>query len=205
MNLDRVLGIISLVLAVVGTALAIHYGREARRLTQRLRRFEWHDIESALKKLSQEIEKDFSPDLILSSSGGSVGIIANMYLTYTKRFIPLYVGVSKHHASQFSSPPIYHASFTTNRWNTYIPEELAQLKDHKVLILEDVVLSGETLTQMRNALLSWGYAPNRVRSAAVFMSQFAVSQGAEPDYYWLRLSDTHFELPWGSSIGKTPH
>lgn len=194
--------IASLILAVGGVAVAVYFGLENRRLQRRLRRFTWHDIEAGVKYLSARIERDFKPDLILCSSPGSVGIVANLYVTYIDRFIPLYLGVSKKRDASFASSPLFTGHYETGRWETYLPSDLARTAATKVLVLEDVVISGETLREIRSHLHNEGFDDTQIRTAAVFVTDLAVSQGSEPSYHWLQIADTHFELPWGRSVGK---
>lgn len=196
------LTIISLAVGVIAVIVAGYFGLENRRLQRRLRRFTWYDIESGVKHLVAKIEPDFQPDMILCSSAGSVGIVANLYLTYVQRFIPLYLGVSKKREATFASAPLFTGRYETGRWETFLPADLHNTHAQKILVLEDVVISGETLREIRRLLHDEGFHEAQVRTAAIFLTDFAVSQGMAPDYHWLQIPDTHFELPWGRSVGK---
>ena len=193
---------ISLALAVLGLAVSLYFGAEARRAIRRVRKYDWNEIDSGVKYLAGKIERDYAPDLIVCSSGGSVGIVANLYLTYTERFIPLYIGISKNKNKQFTSEPIFSAVYETSRWTTHLPENLAATKAKHVLVLEDVVLSGESMKQIIKVLVDSGIPRNNIRTAALFTTEIAITDGNAPDYFWYRLPDTHFYLPWGKSTGK---
>ena len=196
------LTIISLIIGVLAIAVAGYFGLENRRLQRRLRRFTWYDIEAGVKHLVAKIESDFQPDMIICSSAGSVGIVANLYLTYVERFIPLYMGVSKKREAAFASAPLFTGRYETGRWETFLPSDLQATHAQKILVLEDVVISGETLREIRGLLHKEGFGDAQIRTAAVFLTDFAVSQMMTPDYHWLQIPDTHFELPWGRSVGK---
>ena len=97
---------------------------------------------------------------------------------------------------------MYKAYYQTSRWITYIPEEVFEYKDKKILILEDVALSGETLAKMVELLVSKGINRKNILTATLYVTEMAITSNRTPDIYWHRLSDTHFYFPWGKSTGK---
>ncbi|MDQ6946083.1 MAG: phosphoribosyltransferase domain-containing protein [Actinomycetota bacterium] len=194
---------VGVLFGVVGISVGVYFGLENRRLNKGLRTFDWPQIESGVRYLSTLIEQEYQPDLIVCSSAGSVGVVANLYVTYTPRFVPLYMGVSRSKVgSAFTSSPLFPKRYETNRWETFLPDGLAATGARKVLILEDVVLSGETMREIVSLLIEEGFTREQIKTAALFGTSFGANQGQAPDFYWRELPDTDFYLPWGRSLGK---
>ncbi|QXQ12352.1 hypothetical protein [Skermania piniformis] len=200
-NLD-ILNVISFAVGIFGIFLSIYFGIENRKLAQKVRTYSWSDIDVGMKHFTEEIEKRYSPDLIVSSSGGSVGVVANLYLTNTDRFIPTYVGVSKSRLGEFTSVPIYSERYTTVRWETFIPADLPSAGAERVLVLEDVVISGESKQRLIDSLTAQGIPRENIKTAALFVTEHAITIGQAPDYYWYTSENPDFYLPWGLSTGK---
>jgi hypoxanthine phosphoribosyltransferase len=196
------ISLISLGIGVLGGISSVYFGIEARTIAKKVRNFNWADIEAGIKFLSSRTMRDFQPDLILCSSGGSAGIIANLFLTYTDKFIPLYIGVSKKRDAEFTSKPAFNAFYETSRWITFLPEAIFDDVNKKILILDDVVLTGETLHKMVELLLSNGFKRRNIRTATLFATEIAITSNRAPDIYWFKLSDSGFYFPWGKSTGK---
>lgn len=201
--------VLELLFAVIGVGL----GATSVLLTQRARRearlrktsYGWDDIHREVARLVQTIERDFTPDMIVCSSGGSVGIIANLYLALTERFIPAYFGVSRRFdkGTPFTSTPIFHARYQTERWETFLPDGLTASGASRVLILEDAVITGESMDQIRRVLAKEGFASHQIRTAAPFVTEYAFRSKKEPDYWRQRVSDQIFHFPWGANMGKS--
>lgn len=64
------------------------------------------------------------------------------------------------------------------------------------------MLAGETLENLCGTLESFGIPRSSIRSAALIVTDLAIAAGREPSYYWIRVPDPHFYLPWGKSTGK---
>lgn len=202
MSQSDLINIISFAFGVFGSLISIYFGVEARKIAKKVRNFNWEDIESGVKFLSSRTMKEFQPDLILVSSGGSAAIVANLFLTYTDKFIPLYVGVSKKKDAEFTSKPAFNAFYETSRWMTFIPEAIFSYTNKKILILDDVVLTGETLHKMIELLVANGIKRKNIMTATLFATEIAITSNRAPDIYWFKLSDSAFYFPWGRSTGK---
>ena len=50
-------------------------------------------------------------------------------------------------------------------------------------MIEDVVLSGDSLEREKRLVSQCGYKEENVRSAALFASTVAIYSGKQPDYY----------------------
>lgn len=194
--------VLSLVLGAAGVIAALYFGFDNRKIRTRINRFTWHDIDSGVKHLAKEVESSFEPDIIVCSSAGSVGIVANLYLTYTKRFVPLYVGVSKAKDAAFTSPPVFSSAYKTDKWETFLPD-LSTVAAERVLILEDVVITGSTMRRIADLLAKSGFQADQIKTAALFVTDVARQQDAEPDFSWKFVGSSLFELPWDSSFGKS--
>ena len=201
MDLSIAIGVASIAIGAVG-----YYSTQRARAEVRLRthRFDWPQIEHAVRALTQRIEHEWKPDLIVCSSAGSVGIIANMYIAYSKRFIPLYLGVSRRNArdSPFASRPIFGSRYTTPRWETFLPSNLIESGAERVLILEDAILTGASVREIVRILTEQGFAEEQIATAAVFVPQLSLLIDVKPRFYWSEVAEPVFEFPWGRSTGK---
>lgn len=69
------------------------------------------------------------------------------------------------------------------------------------LVIEDVVISGDTLEEELKVLKKCGYSSKNIRTAALFVSGVALKSNKNPDFYWFELDDlTLYYYPWGRTI-----
>lgn len=201
MDTSTIVSVVSFIIGVLGTSGTVYFGIKSLRLEQRIRRFDWDDISIGIKSLNNRIFNDFKPDLLLSISGPG-SIISNLLLAQTANYAPLYVGISKKVSENFSCIPSYKHSISTSKWITYIPDELFKFKNRRVLICEDCVLSGDTMSQLVNILINNGFRRENILTMSLFVTEVAMSSNKGPDIYWYKLPDSDFYLPWGKSLGR---
>lgn len=100
---------------------------------------------------------------------------------------------------QFRQVATRHAwvGFSTPKWSVFVPPILTDYPaGSRILILDDRVISGETQALLRRILEDQGLA---VRCAALFGPR----ECAVPDLIVARYIDGEFDMPWGSSRGRT--
>jgi len=194
--------IVSIAIGVLGLIGTLYFGRKSRLLVEKVRKFDWNDIEAGVKYLSRAIERKFAPDIIVTTSAGSASIVASLFISNTERFIPFYCGISKKLDASFTDEPQCEKFYTTARWKTFIPDEVFRHKNARILILDDVTLSGDSLAQLIKLLVSNGVKRGNIYSASLFATDLSITGNRAPDLYWYRISDTHFYFPWGKSTGK---
>lgn len=201
MDTSTIVSIVSIIIGILGTVGTVYFGMKSLRLEQRIRRFDWDDISIGIKSLNNKIFHEFRPEIVLSISGPG-SIISNLLLAQTSNYAPLYVGISKKVSESFDCLPNYKHSISTSKWITYIPDELFNFKNRRVLICEDCVLSGDTMSQLVNVLVNNGFRRENILTMSLFVTEVAISSNKGPDIYWYKLPDSEFYLPWGKSLGR---
>jgi hypoxanthine phosphoribosyltransferase len=201
-NTADTLGIIGIIIGVIGAIVAIYYGRKAISLDRKLNRFNWMDIENGVKALSRKVKKDFKPDLIFSLSG-SPSIVSNLFIKQSEFYVPILTGISIYNNDSLQTPKILnYRIIESKKWHTYIPEELKNHKHKKILIIDDIVLSGDTLEKIKTMLLEFGFKSENIRSASLFCTDIAIESAKCPDHFWYKTNNHNFFLPWGISVGS---
>lgn len=163
----------------------------------------WEDVQNGVEDLSNKVFKDFSPELIMCSSTGASGIIANLFFLTHDKYIPTIFGNHRKIEDGFTIPMEESRSicFETSKWKAYLPDELACFSDRRILILEDVVLTGDSLEREKELLRKCNYEPKNIKAAAVYVSQTALNSNKAPDFYHRILKESvRYYYPWGRTI-----
>lgn len=189
-------------MGVLGLAGTLYFGIKSRRLVEKVRKFDWHDIEAGVKYLNKQVSARFQPDVIVTTSAGSASIVASLFVSNTTAFIPFYCGISKRIDADFTSEPPCKRFYTTSRWKTYIPDEVFRHTKARVLILDDVTLSGDSLAHLTQLLIVNGFDKQNVFSASLFATDMSITGNRAPDVYWYRISDTHFTFHGVGALEK---
>ncbi|MFE3846179.1 phosphoribosyltransferase family protein [Thermoplasmatota archaeon] len=193
---------ISIIIGILGIIGTFYFGFKSVYLQQKIKKYDWKDVEIGIEEISNKIFKKFQPDVLLSLSGPG-SIVANLMLTKTAKFIPLYVGISKKiNSKDFTFEPQKMKTITTTRWKTYIPDEIFKLNNKRIVIIEDAVITGDTLNKLVNVLIKNGIKRKNILTISLFTTELAVSSNKGPNIYWIKQKDSDFYLPWGNCLGK---
>jgi hypoxanthine phosphoribosyltransferase len=193
---------VSLALGIAGVLGTVYYGRKSLLLEKRLTRFDWADVVTGVRYLVGRTEALRKTDLILSLSGPG-SIVSNLLITQSHRYVPLYIGVSVRNdqAVPYCLPQEWQTIRTT-KWTSYVPAEVFRHTDRRVLICDDVAISGDTLMALVELLLAHGFKRANIRTAVLFATDVAIAARKGPDLYWMKISDGEFYLPWGNALGR---
>ena len=194
---------VSIVISIFGVVGTFYYGIKFHKLGKRFHRFEWSDINLGIKAIGKSYVKSFQADFMLSVSGPGA-IVANLLMTETQKYIPLFLGISeKINEECFSIDLSKSKQILTSKWKTYIPAIVFNYKDKRVIICDDCVLSGDLLEKIKGLLLENGFKNENIITMALFASDIAIDANKGPDVYWYKVQGTEFYMPWGKSIGRT--
>lgn len=196
------INVASFVIGILGLVGTLFFGLKSRQLVEKIRKFDWNDIEAGVKYLNRKVESKFKPDIIVTTSAGSASIVASLFVSNMDKFIPFYCGISKRIDEDFTCEPKFEKFYTTSRWKTYIPDEVFQYHDARILIIDDVTLSGDSLAQLIILMVKNGVKRENIYSVSLFATDISITANRAPDLYWYHISDTHFYFPWGKSTGK---
>ena len=160
----------------------------------------WQEIQTGVDYLVKKT-KNFCPDIVLAPSNGASGIIANLYLVKHDEYIPLLYGNHKKSGDAFTVNINGKYGYKTDKWEVWLSNDIEEYTDKKILVIQDVVLTGDSLQGVRKALIECVYARENIKFAAVFVSSVAVKSQKVPDIYWFQLDDsTQYYYPWGRYI-----
>ena len=181
---------------VIGFALALWQAMRAEQLNRRQRDLDWPRFRSAASDLARSIDRsDFMPDVIvaLSDRGAMVGHLVARELRAQVPIITLgYLG----RPDDSMNLPGYEAIRGT-KGTVFLPEKLAELSGHRLLLIDDFVMSGDGLARVRDTLLARGIDPQQIRSGSVVATKLAIANKKGPDYYAREARDFDFYFPWG--------
>lgn len=204
--IEAIVSIIASLFGIVGTLSSFYFQKKSKKLKRKLNKFSWEDINLGVSVLSRKISEEFEPEVVLCASTGAAGLVANLYFLESDKYIPVIYGSSKKIGTQFTAPIEKNRAYfyVTKRCEVYVSNEIEKYKDKKILIIEDIVLTGDSLVEEKKMLLDCGYKQENIRSAALFVSNIAVDTEKKPDFYWFELDGlSKYYYPWGRTvIGK---
>ena len=178
---------------------------EKDRLDKEKRTFNWEDLQNAAKDLSRSMKDDnFIPDLIFAP-GATGGIIAHLLEDCLSEIVPVIVGTSIYRADVISTEETKRVMELKKyyelkhvRWYYYIPEMVFYNKNAKILIVDDLAMTGTFLNEMKQLFVEKGFT-NIVKSACMVTTTVAQANGWAPDYQWKTLESAEFYFPWGKA------
>jgi len=150
------------------------FGQDRSRQKAKFRELSWAQFETLVQGLSQEISRKFKPDAVVGVAHGGVFVGGAVARTLGCEFFP--VRISRRSRDKQEPPSIYGA----------MP---AELKDRRVLIVDDVASSGDTL-ELAQALAQKVGARDVATACLV-----AKENGYEPGWTAVR-TDELVVFPW---------
>lgn len=180
---------------VLGFGLAVWQAMRAEQLNKRQRDLDWPRFRNAASDLARSVDRSgFMPDFILSISerGAIVGNLVARELRYQ---IPILTVGYLDQAGTVSIPG--YLTLRGTKATTFLPEGLRGLKEKKVLLLDDFVMSGDGLFRVKNQLLEYGFAAKCIRSGSVVATKLAIANNKGPDFFAREARDFDFFFPWG--------
>lgn len=140
----------------------------------------WKEIEEQSIKIAKKIKKDYRPDAIIGiSSGGLIPTVIISKMLKIKKIgvftISSYDNKKQKKLQILSKPKI-------------------DLKDKKVLLIDDICDTGNTLDYVKKELLT-KYKCKEIRVAVLVVNQEHTKKENYPKYYYKKIKDwIHF--PW---------
>jgi hypoxanthine phosphoribosyltransferase len=182
---------------VLGFGLAIWQTVRFEQLNRRQRDFDWPRFRNAAADLGRAVRRSgFAPDYLIAASDRGA-IIANLVMLELRRRVPV---ITLAYLFRSDETPVDIPGFATLRLSkntAFLPEKIGGLRDHHVLIVDDLAMSGEALAIIRRALQSKGFAPDNIRTATIVTTKVANAGNKGPDFFAHEVSDTAFNFPWG--------
>lgn len=195
--ISQLVGVSGTLLGAWGVALTIISNKK----NKKLKTVTWSDIQSATKFFWKKLNhKKFEPTFIITP-GQKGGIIAQLISDFYENEIPIFTGfIEKRDKKQVEDDN--YLTLLTTKWCVYMPISLKTCKEKdkvKLLIVDDFVMSGDFLYQLKNTLLELGYLDQNIYSCAIAVTKVAIDANKAPNYHWKVVEDKDFYFPWGKA------
>ena len=163
----------------------------------------WAELIIASSSIADSIkDSGFWPQVMVApdSRGGIIAKLISQELQDHNINIPILVGITVWKKSpKFKGDLSAYDFLETKRWGFGLPKVSYANPDQKILIVDDIVHSGDTLELTRRLLLNGGVPSDNIRTAALVVSESAVKNQNSPDFCWKRTHSTEFLFPWGKA------
>lgn len=194
-TLSGILTIIGLGLSVVGVYLTLSGNKKIKDS----KTIDWTQIHVGARYISKMVVKDkFSPDFILAP-GPRSSIIGQEIANILNEEIPVITGyVSKDSIFEKKIDNDF-VVIQANQWYLYLPICIKSLNDKNVLIVQDWIMSGESLVQIKKALFNLEYKEQQIRYCTIAVTQVPLKRKHRPNYYYKLVDPDECYFPWGKA------
>ena len=197
--LDNIVSILSMLITFISILVSIVIFRKNRKLQKELKSFNWEKVHTATLELGKIIKKSYNPDIILTYTPRS-GIIALLLRDTINIKCPVFVCVVYHKKSPPNFAPSHFMKIETNKMDIFIPDALLDYIHKKILIVDEYTLTGDSLSVLKNFLISIGFDDKRIKTASLIQTTTAKLSRKSPDYSFFTVDYTDFYLPWGKAL-----
>jgi adenine/guanine phosphoribosyltransferase-like PRPP-binding protein len=184
------------VIGVLGTIGTFYFGIKSLRLERQRRSFTWRDIQIGATELLRREIQHFRPDLMLVPSGPGAAV-ASIAMTELRHFIPTYTIVLRNPSEPFHGDLKDCYQTKSGRWEIFIPKSVLTDKTRRILVFDDCVMTGDTLSAIRQLIESKGIDAAQLRCICLVCSRIAADGNKSPDAFWHQHDDAEFYFPWG--------
>lgn len=141
----------------------------------------WEEVYKGVRKLSEKIEGEYKPDLIvaISSGGAIIGGMLSRLLD-----VPI--------AQITRSNPRLEETKPANSTTTFLPDMI--MRGKKILLVDDLVRSGMTLHAYYKEIEGRGINPSGIKSACLVLS--GEHWLKRPDFCTYRARKVDLRMPW---------
>ena len=195
MNLSTVMSVIGWIATILGLPSAIYfiYSRVKYR-----KNISWKKImKEGIVDLAEKAKK-INPDYIITFSGRGA-IVCSLVVTELENKYPVYMCLLKRRYIDDFLDPKNWTSFDTSKWTIFVPDEVLNLKDKRILIIDDLTNSGETIEKLTQHLIDQGISIKNLFSMALIANIDVFSRLHIPQEYWKKLDVLEYNVPWGKT------
>jgi hypoxanthine phosphoribosyltransferase len=162
----------------------------------------WNDLEGVGKYLCSRMEPNFIPDIICTLGNECGNIICSIEQHFYNKNIITLIGTKRRRGYRLRGTPDteYYEKTETFSWELYIPKEVWKYKDKKILLVDDIAITGNFISTMRNLFHENGFRENNIKIACIVTTQGLIENETAPDYYYKIIDESYFYFPWGKVI-----
>jgi hypoxanthine phosphoribosyltransferase len=204
--------VISLIVGVSGILVSVFFGLKSKKLEKEKLSMGWNDLEGVGKYLCSRLEPNFIPDIICTLGNECGNIVCAIEKHFYKQNIITLIGTkrkkgdshpdeklkligTKREKGDSSPDEKYYEKTETFSWELYLPRELWKYKDKKILLVDDIAITGNFLSAIRKLFNESGFQKNNIKIAYIVTTKSAMENEAAPDYYYKIIDESHFYFP----------
>ena len=187
------IGVMGAILTAYGTWLT----REGNKVIKENQTIDWNQIILSVNYVAKCLKKDkFVPDYILAAgnAGGIVALLLENTHYSNIGILTGYISKKKIFEKEFEK---HFVVMQTNEWVVYYPKCIDDLKEKKVLIVDDSAMTGYNLNALKNHLIDVGYSESNIKTFVVAVGQIAIEGKRKPDYCYKTVNPDSCHFPWG--------
>lgn len=157
----------------------------------------WRSVKKGIKNLVGKIDV-IKPDFIITFSGRGA-IVASLVATEFDNKYPIYMCLLKRRYNKSFLSPQNWSKFNTSKWIVFVPDEIFIFKDKRILIIDDITNSGETIEELTKHLTNKGIDKENIFSMSLIANEDVLSRLHIPQEYWKKVSISEYNVPWGKT------
>lgn len=157
----------------------------------------WRNVKKGIKCLAEKVEK-IKPDCIITFSGRGA-IVTSLVITELDNKYPVYMCLLKRRYNEEFFNPQNWPCFTTSKWIIYVPDEVLAFNDKKILVIDDLTNSGETISKLIEHLVEQGLSKEKIFSMSLVANESILASEHIPQEYWKKLNISEYNVPWGKT------
>lgn len=163
-----------------------------------IKNFSWKKVKKGVSFLKNMVEQ-IQPDIIISLSGRG-GIVANLLINELSNKYPVYTCILKSKLQKYFSEPDGWEKISTSKWQIFLYPDLLKMSDKRILIIDDISSSGETILSIREILENNKIPSDNIFSMALVADKDTHKNKHIPDYYWKMVNIDEYNVPWGKTV-----
>lgn len=180
-------------IAGVPSAVCFIYSKMKQR-----KNISWKKImKKGVVDLSKKVEK-INPDYIITFSGRG-SIVCSLVAAAMDNKYPIYMCLLKRRYLDNYLNPQNWTSFDTSKWTIFVPDEVLNFKNKRILIIDDITSSGETIEKLTDHLVEKGIKKQNLFSMSLIANVDVLTRLHIPQEYWKKVDISEYNVPWGKT------
>lgn len=192
-----IMTLVGWIATIIGLPSAIGFIITAIR---RRKTLSWRKVKKGVHSLAKEVNK-LKPDIIITFSGRG-SIVASLIVADLENKYPIYTCVLKGRSNDNFLIPNYWKSFITSKWNIFVPDEILNYNNHKILIIDDITNTGETIKALTEFLEKNQIQKEKIFSMSLIADKEVCKNLHIPNYSWKQCDVSEYNVPWGKTEGR---
>lgn len=188
------------IISVIVTVISLYFPIKQKYIDWKERKtISWKEINNigipCLAKKVTELE----PDVIVTLSGRG-GIVTNLVITELNNKYPVYTCILKNRIQKTFYKPQDWKMIRTSKWNIFLCPNIYNMLYKRILIMDDITSSGETIEEIIKELVKNGISMDNIFSMALVADKETHKNKHIPDFYYKIVNIDEYTVPWGKTI-----